>query len=69
MWWALFWAFIIGSLATTGNVTDAWGGGALVAFFVIWYFVWKSEEMHKTAISYSYRINQLETEKRNRIDI
>jgi hypothetical protein len=62
MWWALLWAFIIGSLAATGNVTDASGGGSLLAFFVIWYFVWKAEEMRRIVLRLESRALYLESQ-------
>jgi hypothetical protein len=62
MWWALLWAFIIGSLATTGNVTDASGGGSVVAFFVIWYFACKAEEIRRVALKLESRARYLESQ-------
>ncbi len=58
MWWAILWGLIIGG---TGDVTGATAG--VIAFFVIWYFVNKSDNALGLADKLQKRINNLESEK------
>lgn len=45
MWWALLWAVAIGSITTHEDL----GAGAVLAFFVIWYFAHESQKYKKAA--------------------
>jgi len=40
MWWALLWAFLIGSAATADKSGMS---AAILAFVIIWYFAWKAD--------------------------
>ena len=43
MWWAILWAFVIGEISNSSDDSGAtWG--AILAFFVIWYFIDKANQ-------------------------
>ena len=46
MWWALIWAFIIGSAAASDH---SGGSAGFLTFCVIWYFAAKSDDVIKVA--------------------
>ena len=66
MWWALIWAFLIGSAA---NADRSGIFAAILAFVAIWYFTWKSDEVARksnaTIAGLNSRIQTLEEASAN----